>query len=163
MIWNLLTNSVKFTPSGGRIDVKVEQSGDTLQIIVSDTGQGIDPNFVPFVFDRFRQQDSSITRRAGGLGIGLAIVRHLAELHGGSVSVTSEGDGKGASFTITLPLTIASTEVLEEIPLPKTNGNNSKSDAIVSLKNVRVLVVDDDKDTLEMMTYILNHWGRLSQ
>lgn len=163
MVWNLLTNSVKFTHAGGAINVRVEQSGDDLQIIVSDTGQGIIPEFLPYVFDRFRQQDSSITRRAGGLGIGLAVVRHLAELHGGSVSVASEGEGKGATFTITLPIAFVSKEILEEISPPKTNGTSPNTNEVITLTDVRVLVVDDDKDTRDMMTYILKHWGAQAQ
>ncbi len=110
MVWNLVSNAVKFTPAGGRITVGFEFRGGYLDIVVSDTGVGISQEFLPFVFDRFRQQDSSSTRRHHGLGLGLAIVKHLAELHGGSVSVASEGAGLGSAFTIRLPATQVATQ-----------------------------------------------------
>ena len=102
IVWNLLSNAVKFTPHGGKICVRVEQDGADARVTVKDTGQGIEPEFLPRVFDRFLQADSSTTRSFGGLGLGLAIVRHLVELHGGKVDVTSQ-PGKGSTFTITLP------------------------------------------------------------
>src|SRR5256885_6486419 len=104
VVWNLLSNAIRFTPSGGRVCVRLERSGSNAQISVSDTGCGIGSDFLPYVFDRFRQADGSTTRRHGGLGLGLAIVRHLVELHGGAVKVDSTGEGCGATFTITLPL-----------------------------------------------------------
>jgi signal transduction histidine kinase len=107
MVSNLLTNAVKFTPNEGSITVKCEHVENVVQIIVSDTGQGIDPDFLPFIFDRFRQADSSSTRTKEGVGLGLAIVRHLAELHGGAVSAVSEGHGKGSIFTIEIPAALA--------------------------------------------------------
>ena len=104
VVWNLLSNAVKFTPAGGRIEVRLDRLGDKLRLRVTDTGRGISPNFLPFVFDRFRQADSSSTRTHGGLGIGLTIVRHIIELHGGSVHAESPGEGQGATFIVTLPL-----------------------------------------------------------
>jgi PAS domain S-box-containing protein len=104
IIWNLLSNAIKFTPRGGSVDVTVRHGGNQAELTVTDTGQGISPEFLPHVFDRFRQADSTTTRNIGGLGLGLAIVRHLVELHGGTVSAASEGEGRGASFTLRLPL-----------------------------------------------------------
>ena len=103
VVWNLLANAIKFTPSGGRIEVKVERAGRNLKIRVSDSGQGIDPDFLPFIFERFRQADGTTTRQHGGLGLGLAIVRHLVELHGGTIKAESAGEGKGSTFIIKLP------------------------------------------------------------
>jgi signal transduction histidine kinase len=104
VVWNLLSNAVKFTPPGGRVEVTVDQKDSQACIRVSDTGIGIPPGFLPYVFDRFRQADSSTSRTYGGLGLGLSIVRHLVELHGGTVDVESEGEGSGAVFTVRLPL-----------------------------------------------------------
>lgn len=162
MVWNLLTNAVKFTPPGGLVEIKTERGEDTVKIVVADTGQGISPDFLPFVFDRFRQADSSSTRNHDGLGLGLAIVRHLAELHGGSISAASNGREKGSTFVLTLPRlpvpdALPKDAVREEIRERKTNENNGNS--APELGGVRVLVVDDDADTCEMLTYVLNHWG----
>lgn len=164
MIWNLLTNGVKFTPPGGQVEIRLEQSGDTIQIAVSDTGQGIAPEFLPFVFDRFRQEDSSSTRLHNGLGLGLAIVRHLAELHGGSVSAASDGIEKGAAFTITLPCSaaVASSAPVDTLR-EETNGHKRDEPSEPELKGVRVLIVDDDADTCEMLTFALNQWGAEAQ
>jgi signal transduction histidine kinase/DNA-binding response OmpR family regulator len=162
MIWNLLTNAVKFTPAGGEIKIALEQNKDKIQIVVSDTGQGISSDFLPFVFDRFRQADSSSTRRHDGLGLGLAIVRHLAELHGGSVSVASKGENKGSTFTITLPLSrivTTPTEVVRE----ESNGHKKSENSNAELNGVRVLIVDDDNDTCEMLTFALNLLGADAQ
>ena len=159
VVWNLLSNAIRFTPSGGRVCVRLERSGSSAQISVSDTGCGIDSDFLPFVFDRFRQADGSTTRRHGGLGLGLAIVRHLVELHGGAASVDSLGEGCGATFTITLPLVVNDERVKERQslasePLPKTElGANPL--ALQSLDGVRVLLVDDNQDTLKMLTAML--------
>src|SRR5581483_4364473 len=111
VVWNLLSNAVKFTPRGGRIDVGVRQADGYAEIVVSDTGPGIPPTLLPVIFDRFRQADSSSRRAHGGLGIGLALVRHLTELHGGTVEVRSEGDGRGSTFTVRLPLLIRPDDV----------------------------------------------------
>src|SRR5438094_1773772 len=103
VIWNLLSNAIKFTPQGGRVEVQLRRMGADVEVRVSDTGQGIAPGFLPHVFERFRQADASSTRTSGGLGLGLAIVRHLVELHGGTVEVTSPGEGLGATFAFALP------------------------------------------------------------
>ena len=114
VLWNLLFNAIKFTPADGRVDVRLEQTaGGTIEVTVSDTGQGIRAEFLPYVFDPFRQQDASSTRRHGGLGLGLSIVRQLVELHGGTVSVSSEGEGKGASFTVKLPVSPFSSQSVD--------------------------------------------------
>ncbi|HEY9805406.1 MAG TPA: HAMP domain-containing sensor histidine kinase, partial [Candidatus Obscuribacterales bacterium] len=119
VIWNLLSNAIKFTPKGGQVQICLEQIHSYIAIIVSDTGQGIDPSFVPYVFDRFRQADSSITRSYSGLGLGLAIVRHLVELHGGTVDAYSAGSGQGSTFTIKLPLmSVPSEDITTERLLP---------------------------------------------
>lgn len=157
MVWNLLTNAIKFTPQGGRIDVLVKRSDRDLSIVVKDTGSGISPEFLPYVFDRFRQQDSSSTRRHEGLGLGLSIVRNLAELHGGHASVESEGAGKGAAFTITLPLTNA--------PIEKSSTDNNPKSAEIpaetapELQGIRILVVDDDDDACRMLQFALGTLG----
>src|SRR5207245_757388 len=104
VIWNLLSNAIKFTPRGGRVEVKVARVDSHVEIVVSDSGIGISPDFLPHVFNRFWQADSSITRAQGGLGLGLAIVRHLVEVHGGTVRASSEGEGKGAMFVVKLPV-----------------------------------------------------------
>jgi signal transduction histidine kinase len=104
VVWNLLSNSIKFTPSGGRIEVKVERAGRNVRLAVSDSGQGIRPDFLPYIFERFRQADGTTTRQHGGLGLGLAIVRNLVELHGGTIEAKSAGEGKGSTFIVKLPL-----------------------------------------------------------
>jgi hypothetical protein len=149
VVWNLLTNAIKFTPAGGKIEVRLERVGDQARIQVSDTGQGIAPDFLPHMFEYFRQADSSITRTQAGLGLGLAIARHLVELHGGTVSAESKGEGKGSTFTVMLPLRKSRAEANEE----------SQSFASYSnLKGTRVLVVDDDRDTREFLTLMLEQY-----
>lgn len=158
MIWNLLTNAVKFTPNKGEVKVLLDRTGETVRITVSDNGQGIPAEFLPFVFDRFRQADSSSTRLHDGLGLGLAIVRHLAEQHGGSVTVESRGLNKGSSFTITLPcLVIAepppNTAKQPVIELPPVENSDIK------LNDIKILIVDDDLDACEMLSFALNRCG----
>jgi PAS domain S-box-containing protein len=123
VVWNLLSNAVKFTPDGGRVTARAVRADGQAQIIVSDTGSGIDPEFLPFVFDRFRQAEGHMTRKHGGLGLGLAIVRHLAELHGGTVSAESPGEGQGATFRVTLPLRRARAAT---IPPPEPDGGAAR-------------------------------------
>ncbi|HEV7374246.1 MAG TPA: ATP-binding protein [Pyrinomonadaceae bacterium] len=159
VVWNLLSNAIKFTPSGGRVEVRLERADSNAQIRVSDTGCGISSKFIPFIFDRFRQADGSSTRRHGGLGLGLAIVRHLVELHGGTVSADSRGEGFGSTFTIRLPLAPSlereknrrrETKSL----LPNEDGNAGIS-SLPTLDGVQVLLVDDDQDTLHMLAVVL--------
>ncbi len=150
IVWNLLSNAVKFTPTGGRVDIRLESIGGQAMITVSDTGKGIKPEFLPYVFDYFRQADSTTTRTYGGLGLGLAIVRHLVELHGGTVKAESPGEGKGATFTVTLPLMKV---------VPAKGEDNISSDESPNLDGLRILVVDDEKDTLELIVFILEGCG----
>jgi len=119
VVWNLLSNAIKFTPRDGRVDVRVENLGTDLRIVVSDNGHGIAPAFIPHIFDRFSQADSSPTRAHGGLGLGMAIVRHLVELHGGTVQAESEGENRGAMFTVTLPIRVYEQPVEEPMPMPQ--------------------------------------------
>jgi signal transduction histidine kinase/ActR/RegA family two-component response regulator len=152
--WNLLSNAVKFTPERGRIEVRLEQKDGHVQLTVSDSGLGINPAFLPRVFDRFRQADSSTTRDYGGLGLGLAIVRHLVELHGGTVRAESAGEGKGASFCVTFPL------IAERIDSTVLNqsGDSSQMDR-TSLNGLRVLVVDDEPDARQIITTLIQRTG----
>ncbi len=151
VVWNLASNAVKFTPRGGRVEVAVEQRMGAVQITVSDTGIGIDPAFLPFVFDRFRQGDSSTTRAQGGLGLGLAIVRHLIDLHGGSVIAESAGRNRGTRFTVTLPARQPEFAP-ETAPPPLPPG-------VPALRGVRVLAVDDDTDARELFRLVLDSAG----
>jgi CheY-like chemotaxis protein len=152
VVWNLLSNAVKFTDSGGRVCVKVWQVGATVEIRVSDTGQGISKEFLPYVFDRFRQADSTTTRQHGGLGLGLAIARHLVEIHGGTIKAESPGDGTGATFTIRLPLVEAAVAAAANF----ADVSQRKSvRATQLLSGLNVLLVDDDSDTLMLMATAL--------
>ncbi|MBW4496956.1 MAG: PAS domain S-box protein [Oscillatoria princeps RMCB-10] len=160
VVWNLLSNAIKFTPAFGRVGVRLSVEMGHVLIQVSDTGTGIAPEFLPFVFERFRQADSSSTRAHGGLGLGLAIVRHLTELHGGTIEVASEGEGKGATFTLRLPLAQSGVGygqkgIGEEPPAPSAQCSIPDT----PLTGVRVLVVDDEADTRELLGVILQHYG----
>ncbi len=154
VFWNLLSNAIKFTPTGGRITVKLERTDSLAQIQISDTGQGISAEFLPYVFERFRQANSSSTRTQGGLGLGLSIVYHLVELHGGTVRAESPGAGQGATFTVQLPL-------LETTETETTNFTPSPPHPITPslLDGLRVLVVDDDAGLLELLKTILEQYG----
>jgi len=159
VIWNLLSNAIKFTPQNGRVEVQLSQGNCTVSIRVSDTGRGINPKFLPHVFDRFRQADSSITRAHGGLGLGLAIVRHLVELHGGTVQAESDGEGQGATFTVTLPLVALpeSADTAEYSP-PSVLGQKATYHPN-RLAGLRILVVDDEPDTRDFLTTLLEQSG----
>jgi signal transduction histidine kinase/ActR/RegA family two-component response regulator len=154
IIWNLLSNAVKFTPHGGRIIVRVLRDGSNVKVTVSDTGQGIDAEFLPRVFDRFRQADSSTTRSFGGLGLGLAIVRHLVELHGGTVSAESDGVGKGATFSASFPLLTDRTE-----PIAVFQSGEIHAAEFRSLDGLRVLLVDDERETREIISTVVERTG----
>jgi PAS domain S-box-containing protein len=156
IVWNLLSNAIKFTPSGGRVCVEGRMSPRGTDIIVEDTGIGIAPEVLPFIFDRFRQGDSSTRRSHGGVGLGLAIVRHLVELHGGSVDAVSRGEGRGTTFTVRLPVGVALPTRASSPPAvpPQTMARD-----LPSLKDVRVLLVDDDGETREVLTLFLNKSG----
>ena len=160
VVWNLLTNAVKFTPKGGRIQVKVQRIESHVEVVVTDSGVGISKEFLPFVFDRFRQADASTTRIHGGLGLGLSIVHQLVDLHGGSVSVASEGEGKGAAFTITLPFVGVVTNPNEpEAVHPTQSDEITTLDGLPSLEGLTVLVVDDEADTRELIRQVLRECG----
>ncbi len=158
VIWNVLANAVKFTPAGGRVDVALAQRGGTIELTVRDSGEGIAPEVLPHVFEAFRQGDSSTTRKRGGLGLGLAIAHQLVGMHGGKIAASSEGPGRGATFTVALPFA-------------RPDGAGTSGDAAVergdsragdqSLSAVRVLIVDDDQDTLDLVTIVLTSAGAL--
>ena len=157
VVWNLLANAIKFTPSSGRIEVKVERADRNLQIQVTDNGQGIGKDFLPFIFDRFRQGDGTTTRQHGGLGLGLAIVRHLVELHGGTINADSAGEGKGATFTIKLPLAPTGAKDRKRVTgnLQRNESADATFTSLPSLDEVKVLLVDDDPDTLQILSVML--------
>ena len=170
VVWNLLSNAVKFTPAGGRVEVRlsvvselatvdetqVPPTDNYAQIQVSDTGKGINPDFLPYVFDYFRQENSTTTRVFGGLGLGLAIVRHLVELHGGTIQAESSGVGQGATFTVRLPLLKDSQEggVRADDLSPSFLPASSSP-----LEGIRILAVDDNADTLEFLAFLLEQDG----
>ena len=150
VVWNLLSNSIKFTPAGGTVRVSLSRGGSAAEIRVTDSGEGIDPGFLPHVFERFQQADRAPTMRShSGLGLGLAIVRHLVELHGGRVDAASEGAGRGATFVVALP--IRAVHPLEEIPLEPA--------ALPQLSGRRIVVVDDDADAREVLRQVLSRFG----
>ncbi|MBD3880193.1 PAS domain S-box protein [Phormidium tenue FACHB-886] len=150
VVWNLLSNAVKFTPAGGRVTISLRQVGSQAQIQVTDTGKGITPEFLPHVFERFRQEDGTTTRKFGGLGLGLAIVRYLVEMHGGTVQAESGGEGQGATFTVQLPLQSA---------VSLASPQDDRQADSVNLSNLSILVVEDDLDTLEFLKFLLEQQG----
>jgi signal transduction histidine kinase/ActR/RegA family two-component response regulator len=160
VVWNLVLNAVKFTPKGGRVQVRLQRIDSYVEIIVSDTGQGIAPAVLPFIFDRFRQADSSSRRAHTGLGLGLALVKHLVELHGGSVGAQSDGEGLGATFVVKLPVALADTtadQVARAQAVTRSDGRGPRT----VLHGLRVLVVDDDPEALELATAILSGAGAM--
>jgi PAS domain S-box-containing protein len=153
VVWNLLSNAVKFTPKGGHVEARLERVDPHICITVSDTGKGISPDFLPFVFDRFRQADSSSARRYGGLGLGLSLVKYLVELHGGTVEAQSAGEGKGATFRVTLPVRAVAT------PLGDAGGAPGEVKSSQELAGVRTLVVDDEDVARELLKLTLEQYG----
>jgi CheY-like chemotaxis protein len=154
VVWNLLSNAVKFTPKDGRIEVRLRPVSSRVEITVADSGVGIRPEILPYIFDRFRQADSSTTRRYGGLGLGLSIVKQLVELHGGTVRVQSEGEHRGASFTVALPLRVVrEDEAAAQLATP--SRPSALQVAMVDLAGVTVLVVDDELDARELVRSVL--------
>jgi signal transduction histidine kinase/ActR/RegA family two-component response regulator len=151
VVWNLLANAIKFTASGGRVDVRLEREDGQARITVTDTGEGVAAEFLPFIFDRFRQADSTITRRHGGLGLGLAIVRNLVELHEGSIQADSAGEGYGSSFVVRLPLSGRADSA--------DTGPAAADTSRPALQGTQILVVDDDQDALDMLTLVLTEAG----
>jgi PAS domain S-box-containing protein len=150
VVWNLLSNAVKFTPAGGEVKIKLEFINSCASIQVSDTGKGITPEFLPHVFETFRQADSTITRKFGGLGLGLAIVRHIVEMHGGTVHADSLGLDQGATFTVKLPLIATNLQPNQDKNLHQTSAN---------LHGVRVLTVEDDQDTRQLLVFTIGQYG----
>jgi PAS domain S-box-containing protein len=160
VVWNLLSNAIKFTPKGGRVQIRLERVNSQVEIAVSDTGAGITPEFLPHVFDRFRQADGTTTRRQGGMGLGLAIVRHLVELHGGTVRAESPGEGRGSTFTVMLPVApVYQRFGMEERVHPAARDTLPSYECPDRLDGLRVLVVDDEPDTLELLKAGLGHCG----
>ena len=160
IVWNLLTNAVKFTPKGGRIEINLQCVDSHVEIVISDSGIGISKDFLPHVFDRFRQADASTTRIHGGLGLGLSIVHQLVDLHGGTISVQSEGENKGATFTISLPFVGVVNNQEEAEPAHSTHSEEIITLAgLPSLEGLKVLVVDDEADTRELIREVLKECG----
>ncbi len=152
VMWNLLSNAIKFTPEGGSVHISLERAASLGILRVSDTGKGVSPEFLPYVFERFRQADSSTTRQQAGLGLGLAIVRHLVELHGGHVTATSGGDNQGTTFTVSLPVLAVRFD-------PSEIGSLREADDIPTLEGIRILVVDDDPEARQMVSLVLGELG----
>jgi signal transduction histidine kinase len=158
VMWNLLSNAIKFTPRDGHVRVELDVTAQDIRVVVADDGQGIDADFLPHVFDRFRQADSSLARPHGGLGLGMAIVRHLIELHGGTIAVASEGIGKGTSFLMTLPVRLPAVDVVPHVE-QRAVSRDLSSESYLSLNGVSVLIVDDEADAREVLTLLLEERG----
>ena len=154
VVWNLLTNAIKFTPERGRIELRLQRAGAHAQIVVSDTGQGIGREFVSHVFERFRQADTSTTRRHGGLGLGLTIVKYLVEAHGGTVSAESPGDGLGATFTVTLPL--GSKGI---VAVGQDTRESARRFPLRAVERARLLIVDDEPDAVDLLKHMMERSG----
>jgi signal transduction histidine kinase/CheY-like chemotaxis protein len=155
VVWNLILNAIKFTPRDGRVNVRLQSESHFVRLIVEDNGEGISQEFLPYVFDRFRQAEGSISRKQGGLGLGLAVVRHLVELHGGSVSAASDGPGHGATFIVNLPLAPEET-----ITNPASEGTGTpESQRVKRLEGLRVLIVEDDDDSRSLLSMMLKRHG----
>jgi PAS domain S-box-containing protein len=159
VVWNLLSNAVKFTARGGRVQVRVERVNSHVELVVSDTGAGIKPDFLPYVFDRFRQADAGTTRKTGGLGLGLSIVRQLVELHGGTVHAASEGEGKGSTFRIRLPTMIIHPEPAHEGRAHPRTATRAPATPLGTLTGVEIVAVDDDQDALGLLRAVFEAAG----
>ena len=159
VVWNLVSNAVKFTPKNGRVHVRLERVNSHVELVVSDTGAGIRADFLPFVFERFRQGDAGTTRKTGGLGLGLAIVRHIVEMHGGTVEASSPGEAKGATFRVRLPLMIVHPETLEaRREHPRTERRKALT-GLGNLHGIHVLAIDDEADALTLLRVVLEAAG----
>lgn len=163
VVWNLLSNAVKFTPRGGKVLIRLERINSHCELTVSDTGQGISPQFLPYVFDRFSQADSSSTRAHAGLGLGLGIVRHLVELHGGTVQAFSAGEGQGATFAVRLPLLVAHHRPEDAVMPIELPALRTIEQAFADLTGVSVLVVEDNDDSRKLLQTILTRAGAAVQ
>jgi CheY-like chemotaxis protein len=160
IFWNLFSNAVKFTPEGGTMRVEVKERKQQVRVAVIDSGSGITAEFLPYIFDRFRQADGSTTRMHGGLGLGLSIVKHLVQLHGGNVEVKSDGKDKGSTFIVTLPLVSSSSSLAQEdIVATEVRGNGVAPGFLKLLKGLRILVVDDEADSRDLVSAILTRCG----
>lgn len=159
VVWNLLSNAVKFTPKNGEVKISVECIDSMIEIAVKDNGTGISADFLPHVFDRFRQADASTVRRFGGLGLGLAIVRHITEMHGGTVEVFSDGEGNGAVFTVKLPIAPLTVEVEQVLSTNEAGAVSQIKEPNINLKGLFILTVDDERDTCQLLAQILTHYG----
>jgi CheY-like chemotaxis protein len=160
VFWNLLSNAIKFTPKGGRIQVLLERVDSSVEISIVDNGEGISPEFLPHIFNRFEQADASTSRRHGGLGLGLAIVKHLVELHGGWIRAKSDGVGKGATFIVSLPLTtVHPLPVESEREHPQSKAQDLSLRPKISLKDINVLVIDDEPDACNLLKLLLESAG----
>jgi len=160
VVWNLLINAVKFSQPHGEVQIRLHKVNSHAELIVSDSGCGIAPEFLPYVFHPFRQAEGATTRRHPGLGLGLAIVRHLVELHGGAVSAASPGEGHGATFTVTLPTVVAPRNLPDQV-IARTARSSNLLDALPTLAGLRVLVVEDESDAREVISTMLQHTGAL--
>lgn len=158
VVWNLLSNAIKFTPSGGKVEIRFERIDSSARITITDTGEGISEEFLPYVFDRFRQADSTFARLHGGLGLGLAIVRHLVEMHGGTVSANSEARGKGSTFVATFPLLNARSSEYADSEVTTYALKPARVDA-KDLSGLRVMIVDDERDAREVLVATLEQRG----
>jgi CheY-like chemotaxis protein len=160
IFWNLFSNAIKFTPEGGQVTVQVKRKGSRVSVSVRDSGIGIAPEFLPYIFDRFRQADGSTTRVHGGLGLGLSIVKHLVQLHGGTVEVASEGKDRGTTFTVDLPRAPAeSAKGSERAKTSEPESNGLPENFSTILDGLRILVVDDEVDSRDLVTAILTRCG----
>jgi CheY-like chemotaxis protein len=159
IVWNLLSNAIKFTPKGGKVQVLLQRINSHIEVSVSDTGIGISASFLPYVFDRFSQKDSSTTRSQGGLGLGLAISKQLVELHGGSLHAKSPGEGQGATFIVNLPLTIRDTEAEPANRVHPTHPVAEEHSMLPNLAGVHALVVDDEADARDLIQRVLQEQG----
>ena len=159
VVWNLLANAVKFTPRTGRVQIRLERLNSHVDLVVADTGVGIRREFLPHVFERFRQADAGTTRKSGGLGLGLSIVKHLVEMHGGSVDVASDGEGRGATFSVHLPLMIVQPERSVEVREHPRTERSSPLAPLIGLNGIRILALDDDADALNIVRVVLEAAG----
>jgi CheY-like chemotaxis protein len=161
IVWNLLSNGIKFTPRGGKVQLRLSRVNSHVEIAVSDTGIGIAPDFLPYVFERFRQGDATFSREHGGLGLGLAIAKQLTELHGGTVTAASDGPGAGATFTVKLPLLVVHRPSAEPEPRvqPRSDRQAPMVEAVPRLDGLRVLAVDDEPDSLNLLRSALEAAG----
>jgi PAS domain S-box-containing protein len=159
VLWNLLSNAIKFTPKDGRVQVVLERVNSHVEICIEDTGIGIRPDFLPYVFDRFRQADSGTTRRHGGLGLGLSIVKNLVELHGGTVRVKSPGENQGSTFIVSLPISYVRGSARETTARPGGFGDVAEAIELPELRNIRVLIIDDEADGRTLVAHILQDRG----